>query len=163
MHRRAHSPAGTPPATASATTTTGGAVSSTAAPAAGPAAASPVAATAPGSNEQTAQAAAQTWLAGIDAGKYGQSWTDAAAPFKGAIDQPGWEKALTGVRTPLGRVQSRALKGAKYATSLPGAPDGEYVVVQYDTSFDAKRGAVETITMAKAADGQWRAAGYFIR
>ena len=60
---------------------------------------------------------------------------------------------------------SRKLKGAQYKTSLPGAPDGEYVVIQYDTSFENKRSAsaVETITPTLDKDAQWRVSGYFIR
>lgn len=115
------------------------------------------------SNEKAAQAAAEAWLALVDAGNYAQSWTDASTLFRRAIDQAGWEKALTGVRTPLGSVVSRSLKSAKYATSLPGAPDGEYVVIQYDTSFTNKRNAVETVTPMKEPDGSWRVSGYFIR
>jgi hypothetical protein len=58
---------------------------------------------------------------------------------------------------------SRRVKGAQYATSLPGAPDGEYVVIQYDTSFAHKASAVETITPMRDGDGQWRVSGYFIK
>jgi Protein of unknown function (DUF4019) len=37
------------------------------------------------------------------------------------------------------------------------------VIAQYDTSFEKKESAVETVTMMKDKDGSWRAAGYFIR
>jgi hypothetical protein len=128
-------------------------------PAAPSASASPPAPT----NEQAAQAAAEAWLAMVDAGDYAKSWDEAAAAFKQKIDQPGWEKALTSARTPLGKLQSRTLKSAQYATSLPGAPDGEYVVLHFDASFSNKQSAVETVTPAKDAGGRWRVSGYFIR
>jgi hypothetical protein len=115
------------------------------------------------SNEKAAQSAAEAWLALVDAGNYAQSWNDAAAYFKKAVDQPGWQKQIDAVRTPLGKKVSRALKSAKYATSLPGAPDGEYVVLQYETSFENKKSAVETVTPMKDPDGSWRVSGYFIR
>jgi hypothetical protein len=44
-----------------------------------------------------------------------------------------------------------------------GAPDGEYVVIQYDTKFDNKAAAVETVTVARGKDGVWRVAGYYIK
>lgn len=66
-------------------------------------------------------------------------------------------------RKPLGAVLSRTFKLAKYSTSLPGAPDGQYVVIQYDTSFENKKSAVETITPMLDRDGQWRVSGYFIK
>jgi hypothetical protein len=125
--------------------------------------ASPTLAQASMTPEKDAQVAAEAWLAHVDAGNYGQSWIEAAESFKKRIDQPGWKKALDGVRAPLGKTQSRTLKSAKYATSLPGAPDGEYVVLQFDTVFERKREAVETVTPAKEADGRWRVSGYFIK
>jgi Protein of unknown function (DUF4019) len=67
------------------------------------------------------------------------------------------------VRDPLGKVLSRTLKSATYTTSLPGAPDGEYVVIQYDTSFEHKKSAVETITPMLDKDDHWRVSGYFIK
>lgn len=115
------------------------------------------------SNEKTAQSAAEAWLALVDAGNYPQSWSDAAAYLKKAIDQPGWQKSLDAVRSPLGKVLSRTLESARYATSLPGAPDGEYVVIQFDTSFEKKQNAVETVTPTKEPDGSWRVSGYFIK
>jgi hypothetical protein len=117
----------------------------------------------PGSNEKGAQAAAEAWLALVDAGSYGPSWTEAASLFKKAIDQPGWEKALTGVRAPLGKVVSRKLASATYRTSVPGGPDGQYVVVVFATSFENKQAATETVTPMKNADGRWHVSGYFIR
>jgi hypothetical protein len=114
-------------------------------------------------DEAAAQSAAEAWLGLVDAGSYSESWTNAASLFKGLVDQAQWEKQLNGVRTPLGKVLSRTLKAVRYATKMPGAPDGQYVVVQYDASFANKQGAVETITPMKDPDGQWRVAGYFIK
>ncbi len=48
-------------------------------------------------------------------------------------------------------------------TSLPGAPDGEYVVIQYRSEFENKSNAVETVTPMRDADGEFRVSGYFIR
>ncbi|MDD5138124.1 MAG: DUF4019 domain-containing protein, partial [Candidatus Omnitrophica bacterium] len=47
-------------------------------------------------------------------------------------------------------------------TTLPGAPDGEYVIVQFDTTFENKKSSVESVTMSLEADGRWRVSGYFI-
>jgi len=66
-------------------------------------------------------------------------------------------------RDPLGAMVSRKLKSATYAKTLPGAPDGEYVVIQYETSFEHKQSAVETITPMLDKDGKWRVSGYFIK
>jgi hypothetical protein len=113
-------------------------------------------------NEKAAQLAAEEWLSYVDAGNYAKSWTESAVGFKRVIDQSGWEKALNGGRAPLGKVLSRTLKSATYSTTLPGAPDGQYVVIQFDASFEKKQSAIETVTPAKEPDGYWRVSGYYI-
>ena len=95
--------------------------------------------------EQKAEAAALAWLKLVDNGEYAASWDDAAAYFKNAISKKKWEQSLSAVRKPLGDMRSRKLKSATYVTRLPGAPDGEYVVIQFDTSFQNKDSAVETV------------------
>lgn len=111
----------------------------------------------------SAKAAASEWLALTDAGSYGASWDKAAPAFQNAINKPGWEKALGNVRAPLGTVKARRLASAHYTHSLPGAPDGDYYVLQFATQFEHKATAVETVTPMKAADGHWRVSGYFIK
>jgi len=116
-----------------------------------------------GEAQKAAEASAQSWLGLVDAGKYGESWDAAAAAFRSALSRDQWIQALDKVRRPLGKVVARKFHGAQYATDLPNAPKGEYVVIQYDTVFENKAGAVETITPSKDPDGRWRVAGYFIR
>jgi hypothetical protein len=113
--------------------------------------------------EQLAQQSAESWLAFVDAGKYDESWQEAAQYFKGAVAKEDWRKAVQGARDPLGKMQSRKLKSAVYKTTLPGAPDGEYVVIQYDSSFEHKQAAVETVTPMLDKDGKWRVSGYSIK
>ncbi len=128
------------------------------------AAASASAASSPaGTPETDAQHAAEAWLAEVDAGHYAESWSEAAAQFRDAVDQPSWLKAVSAVRAPLGSLKSRALRSAHYATSLPGAPDGQYVVLQFESAFDKKLAAIETVTPTKDRDGRWRVSGYFIK
>ena len=116
-----------------------------------------------GEPESAGTQAAQSWLAMVDAGEYGQSWEAAAAYFKSAVSKEDWERSLEAFRTPLGDVVSRAVTSATYATSLPGAPDGEYVVVQFTTSFANKKSAVETVTPMRDPDGVWRVSGYYVK
>jgi Protein of unknown function (DUF4019) len=113
--------------------------------------------------EQAAIASAQAWLDLVDGGSYAKSWEEAAAVFKSAVGQADWEKTVRAVRTPLGKVISRKVKSQQYATSLPGAPDGEYVVIQYDTAFEHRANAVETITPMLDQDGNWKVSGYYIK
>ena len=110
-----------------------------------------------------AQVSAKAWLALTDSGKYAESWNGASSLFKTAITRPDWEKAIRAARAPLGALKSRTLKTATFARTLPGAPDGEYVVIQYETVFEHKASAVETITPMLDKDGAWRVSGYYIK
>ena len=124
----------------------------------------PLAARAEDSAKQKAgETAAERWLGIVDEGNYGESWKEAATLFRQAITQERWEQALQGVRKPLGKLISRQITSRTYTTSLPGAPDGEYVVLKFETSFERKKSAVETVTSTLDKDGQWRVAGYFIK
>jgi Protein of unknown function (DUF4019) len=110
-----------------------------------------------------AQGAAGAWLALTDSAKYGQSWDEAASLFKAAVPRADWERAVKGVRAPLGAMRSRKIRSATFSRTLPGAPDGEYVVIQFDTQFEHKAAAVETVTPMREKDGSWRVSGYFIK
>lgn len=113
--------------------------------------------------EQAAASAARGWLSLIDNGNYARSWQEASIYFRGAIEEERWKASLNGVRKPLGRLVSRKLKTAKYETVLPGAPDGKYVVMQFQASFANKKAAIETVTFMLDEEGKWRSAGYFIK
>jgi len=113
--------------------------------------------------EKAAVTAAEKWLSLVDGGKYAASWNESAGFFRNAINRDQWEQSLTAVRKPLGRVISRKVAGKTYATSLPGAPDGEYVVIRFTTSFEHKKSAVETVTPMREANGEWRVSGYYIK
>lgn len=113
--------------------------------------------------EGVAKTEAKAWLALVDQGKYGESWDAAAKLFRAAVTREKWSEAVVAVRDPLGKVVSRKLKSAQFKETLPGAPDGKYVVIQFDTSFERKKKAVETITPMQEADGSWKVSGYFIK
>ena len=113
--------------------------------------------------EKAAVAVAEKWLTMVDKGKYAESWKEAAEYFKAAVKQEQWEQSLQVVRKPLGKLVSRKVKSASYKTSLPGAPDGEYVVIQFGTSFKNKKTGIETVTPMMDKDGKWRVSGYYIK
>ena len=113
--------------------------------------------------ETAAVAAAKTWLSLVDGEKYAESWDQAAQVFKGAVQKEQWVQTMQAARAPFGKNISRELKSKRYCTSLPGAPDGQYVVIQFDASFENKKSTVETITPMLDEDGTWRVSGYFMK
>lgn len=116
-------------------------------------------------SDETAAAkdAAVSWIALIDSAQYARSWEVAAKPFQSAITQDQWRASVGSIRLPLGEVTSRTLRSANRVTSLPNAPSGEYVVIQYSTTFANKPEAIETVTPMKDEAGKWRVSGYYIK
>ena len=115
------------------------------------------------SAEEAAVSAAKAWLSLGDKGKYKESWNEAAQYFKSAVSKDQWGQAIRAARKPLGNNLSRKLVSKSYHTSLPGAPDGKYVVIQFKASFEDKKAATETITPMMDKDGKWRVSGYYIK
>jgi hypothetical protein len=107
--------------------------------------------------------AAETWLAIVDSAGWAKSHTEAAQYFKSQVPVDVWIRQIRSVRTEVGPVLSRKLTGSQYATTLPGAPDGEYVVLIFSTIFENKPEATETVTPMKDPDGTWRVSGYFVK
>ena len=113
-------------------------------------------------DEVVATKNAAAWLVLVDQQKYGESWDAAAKLFQDTVARDMWKDALGAARGPLGKLVARRVKSAESRTSLPGAPDGKYVIIQYDTSFE-KKSIVETVTPMQEADGSWKVSGYFIK
>lgn len=113
--------------------------------------------------EAAAVAVADAWLALVDSEQYDKSWEEAAGIFRGAIPEERWIDTMQSMRKPMGKTLSREMNTARYHTSLPGVPDGEYVIVQYRSAFDNKSSAIETVTPMREADGEWRVSGYYIQ
>jgi hypothetical protein len=107
--------------------------------------------------------AANAWLALVDGARYGESWDAAAERFRAAMDRAKWEATVQSARAPLGMVVLRKMRTVSYTRSLPGAPEGEYVVAQFDTRFENRPLAEEMVTSEREKDGTWRVAGYWIR
>ncbi|MBA3254549.1 MAG: DUF4019 domain-containing protein [Burkholderiaceae bacterium] len=112
--------------------------------------------------EIAAQAAGEKWLSLLDRGEYGTAWDQCAQLFRQRVTREQWIDSLPSTRGPFGAMKSRKVEVAGYKTSLPGAPNGQYVTVRYRSDFEKKDGAEELLTLA-FEDGVWRPTGYFIR
>jgi hypothetical protein len=110
-----------------------------------------------------ARTSAQAWLQLLDKGAYDETWAQAGELLKAAVSQKEWSNKWVVTLGPMGPVEARAVRSAEYETLLPGAPEGEYVVVKFDTTFESKQTALETVTLRRESDGLWRVSGYFIR
>ena len=121
-----------------------------------------------GQNDENAGAvkATEEWLRVIDAGEYGKSWQEAAPSFQGAVSERQWIQALDGVRKPLGHKLERKVASSLHQTQVPTSEgkmvQGDFVITQFETSFENLKYAIETVTFEKVGD-VWKASGYFIK
>lgn len=115
-----------------------------------------------GSRESAAIEATNEWLALVDAGDFRTSWERSASLFRDAVPASEWAAAVAAARRPFGKFISREVLSAEFKSTLPGAPDGQYVVIQYRSVFENKRAAVETVTPMREDDA-WRVSGYYIK
>ncbi len=110
--------------------------------------------------ERKALEAAEDWLDLIDRGQYSRGWDTASERLNTIIARRDFIKSLNDTRKPLGKVKSRKLLPPRYTRSIPDAPDGQYVVILYITSFENKPSAPEKVTMMLNGDNRWRVLGY---
>lgn len=106
---------------------------------------------------------ARTWLEFADLQDYESTWASSSSVFQSAIEMDDWRQKLQAARSPLGAMKSRELDSIEPLGSPDGAPDGNYMRLVFNSSFENKTAAQETITLFEENDGHWRAAGYFIK
>ncbi|HEX6745789.1 MAG TPA: DUF4019 domain-containing protein [Longimicrobium sp.] len=110
-----------------------------------------------------ASAAADAWLERLDAGDVEATWERTSSLFRQLVDLSKWTQSFEQVTALFGRPLERELATSEYLESVPGAPDGNYVVLTYTTAFERKKEAIETVVAALDDDGEWRVGGYFVR
>ncbi len=109
------------------------------------------------------QTAARSWLAIVDRGDAQAAWAAGGKRFRSTLSAAQWADALAKERGLNGAVTRRTVGPARFHTSLPGMPDGEYAQILFRTSFAKKPNGRESLTLEREADGQWRVIGYFPR
>ena len=106
--------------------------------------------------------AAARWLALLDANNFDGCWNALAPAVKGQVAKADFDGSLAAVRQQYGAVKARRPSKVSFTHELPNAPDGDYVVLQYDTEFAKGAHGVETVIPMRTADG-WKVSGYFVR
>jgi Protein of unknown function (DUF4019) len=110
-----------------------------------------------------AQKEARSWLMLTDRGDAAASWRVAGKQFQKAITADQWADSLRQVRPPLGALTDRTVLSTEFTRSFPGAPEGDYALLVFRSSFATKTDSRETVTLEREADGAWHVIGYFIR
>ena len=113
-------------------------------------------------SEDAARKAAEKWLGLIDQGKYKDAYKQSSQYMRAQATAEEWEPQIRAMREGAGDMQSRNFSSAKVTKQMAGAPDGDYMVLEYNTALTKKGKAVETVMMSSEGGG-WKTAGYFIR
>jgi len=103
-----------------------------------------------------ATAAAKDWLRLFDAGQYADAWEQSSELSRKAMGKDATIRTYQQVGRQLGKLHSRDLHNRQYETSLPNLPSGEYVVVDFESSFENLKNATETLIVVLDKDRKWR-------
>jgi hypothetical protein len=112
--------------------------------------------------EQAAERQALGFLGYLDHGRYADSYAYTGMLIRSQLDREAFASQVEKARAGTAPLQSRELIDASYATTVPGAPEGQYVVLHYHSSFAKRPDTVETLTLA-FANGYWRVDGWYIK
>jgi hypothetical protein len=107
--------------------------------------------------------AAEAWMKLVDQDQFGKAWENTTAFYREVSTRESMVQSLTAYRKALGRMVSRKKTSASYQAVLPFMPEGEYVVIQYASSFEKKKSLVETTIVALDTDGVWRITEYIFK
>ena len=111
--------------------------------------------------EQKAQEVANDWLSLVDSLEYAASWQQAAPVLQQRESESTWEQSLESVHGPLGPLLYRSVQDRESTSEAPNLPEGEYVVIVYESSFTQLEAATETVIVTKT-DQSWQVADYSI-
>lgn len=109
-----------------------------------------------------AEAVALAWLEAIDSGQYKQAWEASSPILQRPLSPYMLERTIGAARRDFGAVESRQRVRVSRERSMPGAPDGDYMVFTFLTRFENKARSIETIT-PHLEEGAWRVSGYYVK
>ncbi|MBX3616892.1 DUF4019 domain-containing protein [Nitrosomonas sp.] len=109
------------------------------------------------------ESTARSWFKLVDDGQYKEGWEMSSTLFKTKTPEAQWIKSITEIRILRGAMTARYIATAGVTKSVSGFPDGEYIVLQFYTTFAEKGLAMETVTLVKIAENTWQIADYAIK
>jgi hypothetical protein len=117
----------------------------------------------PKEKQATGAKVAADWLALLDNGKFGEAWKQLSPSQRPNASKDKWQSDVSRYRRQVGKLHDRKLLSAEYTTKVPGAEEGEYVVVTFLSSFERLGSALEIVVPQLSSDGSWVISGYSIK
>jgi hypothetical protein len=106
--------------------------------------------------------AAESFLQALDAGDYEKSWRMTSPLLQARAPRDAFELAVGPVRSSFGPALGRAIKYQRHLDTASALPDGTYLYVVYESSFEKKNNSNERVIVHLEADGCWRVCEYLI-
>ena len=107
-------------------------------------------------------AIAETFSATIDAQNYQAAYQSGSKFLHLTAPESQWVSETERTREILGSTQQRKLIAVKSISTYPGLPDGEYMLVFFETKMENKAKAAEVLLMAQI-DGAWKVCSYHLK
>ena len=111
---------------------------------------------------EQAEPAAVEFLGLIDGAKYAESWESSADLMRDKVTRNDWIDKLNKARNLSGDLVQRVQKSASYATEAKDSPEGEYIMLIYESDFQRAEDVSEYVTVMLEGD-EWKVAGYFMQ
>lgn len=109
-----------------------------------------------------AVASAESFLKLLDDKQWTASHQAMGAVVRTSVSDSEWQNTVAPVRESLGAFVSRSVGEGKRDTMLPGMPEGDYGMQQFNARFANQSAAVETVVLMREQSG-WKVIGYFVR
>jgi hypothetical protein len=107
-------------------------------------------------------AAANDWLALVEAGDAEASYARAGPDFRSTVSAENWARVVASRREELGAVTVRQPTKVNYFPGPEGGGVGDWVMIRFLTGFAEREEVSETVTVIRYPEA-WGVSGYYIR
>ena len=111
-------------------------------------------------DDSTAIESASTFLALLDRGDISAAFETTTAFHRSYWQRDRWVDSIGTLRSFYGPLINRAASKTVHKDSYPKHPDGEYIVIVFESSFSRKRQTTEIVAVTPDGDGRWRVSDY---
>ena len=114
-------------------------------------------------DDKDAIEAGKKWLELLDSGKSGVAWDSASKQLQSVVKRDAFIAQVRAARKPLGKLESRSAVKFARAHDIPGAPTGDYAIIEFDGKYANGKHLSEQLVWTIEDTGIWRVAGYYYR
>lgn len=106
---------------------------------------------------------AVSYLELLDQGRYVEAWHEMSPYFQAIDQQDQWQNRQQAIRSAYGALEFRELFLVEYRDRYILSPDGQYVIVQFKTSFQYRASTTETVVLDCSTSPECTIREYIIR